>query len=49
MFTNKAVAELAAWAEAVKNSDRATANQHLQQFRHLGGIPVCLERVSTAL
>lgn len=29
MFTSKIVAELAAWAKAVKDSDQATASRHL--------------------
>jgi hypothetical protein len=36
MVTKKAVEELAEWAAAAIQGDRALAQDHLQQFRHLG-------------
>jgi hypothetical protein len=36
MFTKKAVAELADWAAAAAQGNRELAQDHLQQFRHLG-------------
>ncbi len=36
MLTNKAIEQIAAWAEAAAHGDPSTASQHLREFYHRG-------------